>query len=71
MTQDRSAFRDYVPYSKEVTIASGETLTAARQGTALLKHDRQIVLLYNALHVLGLSNSLILVTQLIVKGFSV
>ena len=61
MTHDRSAFRDYVPYSKEVTIALEETLIAARQGTALLKHDRQTVLLRNALHVLGLSNSLVLV----------
>ena len=71
MMHNRSAFRDYLPYSKEVTIASGETLTAARQGTTLLKHDRQIVLLRNALHVLGLSNSLVSVTQLAIRGFSV
>ena len=71
ITYDRSAFRDYIPYSKEVTIALEETLIATRQGTTLLKHDRQIVLLCNALYVLGLSNSLVLVTQLIVRGFSV
>ena len=71
MTHNRSAFRDYLPYSKEVTVASGETLIAARQGTALLKHDRQTVLLCNALHVLGLSNSLVSVPQLTARGFSV
>ena len=61
MTYNRSTFRDYLLSRKEVTIALGETLIAARQGTTLLIHNRQIVLLRNALYVLGLSNSLVLV----------